>query len=31
MSIVSLLPVLGVFIAFQRLIVDGIATTGLKG
>jgi multiple sugar transport system permease protein len=31
MSLVSLLPVLGVFIAFQRLIVEGIATTGLKG
>ncbi|MGO2749531.1 MAG: carbohydrate ABC transporter permease [Pseudoclavibacter sp.] len=31
MSIVSLLPVLGVFIAFQKLLVDGIATTGLKG
>jgi multiple sugar transport system permease protein len=31
MSIVSLLPVLGVFIAFQRLLVEGIATSGLKG
>ncbi|GAA2026065.1 carbohydrate ABC transporter permease [Agromyces tropicus] len=30
MSIVSLLPVLGIFIAFQKLLVDGIATTGLK-
>jgi multiple sugar transport system permease protein len=31
MSVVSLLPVLGIFIAFQRLLVEGIATTGLKG
>ncbi|SFU21909.1 carbohydrate ABC transporter membrane protein 2, CUT1 family [Mesorhizobium sp. YR577] len=31
MSVLSLLPVIGVFIAFQRLLVEGIATTGLKG
>lgn len=31
MSALSLLPVLGVFIAFQRLLVDGIATTGIRG
>lgn len=31
MSVVSLLPVLGIFIAFQRLLVEGIATTGMKG
>lgn len=31
MSVVSLLPVLGIFIAFQRLLVEGIATSGLKG
>lgn len=31
MSILSLLPVIGIFIAFQRLLVEGIATTGLKG
>lgn len=31
MSVISLLPVLGVFIAFQRLLVEGIATSGLKG
>ena len=31
MSIVSLLPVLGVFVAFQKLLVEGIATSGLKG
>jgi multiple sugar transport system permease protein len=31
MSVLSLLPVLGIFIAFQRLLVEGISTTGLKG
>ena len=31
MSVLSLLPVIGVFIAFQRLLVEGIATTGMKG
>ena len=31
MSVVSLLPVLGIFIAFQRLLVEGISTTGLRG
>ncbi|MFE5705130.1 carbohydrate ABC transporter permease [Rhodococcus koreensis] len=31
MSVLSLLPVLGVFIAFQRLLVNGVATTGLRG
>jgi len=31
MSVVSLIPVLGVFIAFQKLLVEGIATTGMKG
>ncbi|WP_249124789.1 carbohydrate ABC transporter permease [Saccharopolyspora erythraea] len=31
MSILSLLPVLGIFIAFQRLLVEGISTTGLRG
>ncbi|MDP9933748.1 multiple sugar transport system permease protein [Paenarthrobacter nicotinovorans] len=31
MSIISLLPVLGIFIAFQRLLVEGIATSGMKG
>jgi len=31
MSIVSLLPVLGIFIAFQKLLVEGIATSGIKG
>jgi len=31
MSVLSLLPVLGIFIAFQRLLVEGISTTGLRG
>ena len=31
MGVVSLIPVIGFFIAFQRLLVEGIATTGLKG
>lgn len=30
MSTLSLLPVVGFFIAFQKLLVEGIATTGLK-
>jgi multiple sugar transport system permease protein len=30
MSVLSLLPVLGFFIAFQRLLTEGIVTTGLK-
>lgn len=31
MSVVSLLPVLTVFFIFQRYIVEGISTSGLKG
>jgi multiple sugar transport system permease protein len=31
MSVMSLLPIFGIFIAFQRLLVEGIATTGMKG
>jgi len=31
MSVVSLLPVIIVFIAFQKYIVEGIATDGIKG
>jgi len=31
MSVVSLVPVLVVFFAFQRYIVEGISMTGLKG
>ncbi|MCY6381901.1 carbohydrate ABC transporter permease [Hoeflea prorocentri] len=30
MSLLSLLPVIGFFLSFQRLLVAGIATTGLK-
>jgi len=31
MSLVSLIPVFLFFIAFQRLLVEGINTSGLKG
>jgi multiple sugar transport system permease protein len=31
MSFLSLLPVLALFVAFQRFLVQGIASTGLKG
>jgi multiple sugar transport system permease protein len=31
MSVISLLPVIALFIAFQKYLVEGIATTGLKG
>ena len=31
MSVVSLLPVIIVFILFQKYIVEGIATDGIKG
>jgi multiple sugar transport system permease protein len=31
MSVVTLLPVFGLFIFFQRLLIEGIATTGLRG
>ncbi|GHV88150.1 ABC transporter permease [Spirochaetia bacterium] len=30
-SVVALVPVIAVFLAFQRFFVEGIATTGLKG
>ncbi|GAB3742889.1 carbohydrate ABC transporter permease [Microlunatus parietis] len=30
MSILSLLPVIGFFLAFQKLLIEGISTTGLK-
>lgn len=30
MSILSLLPVFLFFVFFQRLLIDGIATTGMK-
>jgi multiple sugar transport system permease protein len=31
MSLLSLLPIVGFFLAFQRLLVEGISTTGFKG
>jgi len=31
MSILSLVPVFVIFLVFQRFIIDGVATTGLKG
>ncbi|MFI5873292.1 carbohydrate ABC transporter permease [Streptomyces sp. NPDC051445] len=31
MSLVALLPVLAFFVAFQRYLIDGMATSGLKG
>jgi multiple sugar transport system permease protein len=31
MSVLSLIPVLAIFVGFQKYIVEGISTTGLKG
>jgi multiple sugar transport system permease protein len=31
MALVSMLPIFLFFLAFQRLLVEGIATSGLKG
>lgn len=31
MSVASLIPVFILFVAFQRYLVEGISTTGLKG
>jgi multiple sugar transport system permease protein len=31
MSVVALIPVLLFFVIFQRLLIEGIATTGMKG
>jgi multiple sugar transport system permease protein len=31
MSVLSLVPVVLFFAAFQRFLVQGVATTGLKG
>ncbi|MGH3490673.1 MAG: hypothetical protein ACRDP8_22515, partial [Actinopolymorphaceae bacterium] len=31
MSFISLLPILGFFVAFQKLLLEGISTTGIKG
>ena len=30
-SVLSLIPILGFFIVFQRLLIEGIATSGIKG
>ncbi len=31
MSVLTLLPVFAFFVFFQRLLIQGISTTGLKG
>lgn len=31
MSVVALVPIFAIFLAFQRLLLEGISTTGLKG
>jgi multiple sugar transport system permease protein len=31
MSVLSLLPVIGFFLVFQRLLLEGATTSGLKG
>jgi len=31
MSLLSLVPIIGFFVAFQRLLLDGISTTGIRG
>jgi len=31
MSVISLLPVLAIFVFFQKYLIEGIATTGMKG
>jgi multiple sugar transport system permease protein len=31
MSLLSLLPIFGFFLAFQRLLLEGISTTGMRG
>jgi len=30
-SVLSLIPIFGFFIAFQRLLIEGVATSGIKG
>jgi multiple sugar transport system permease protein len=30
-SVLSLIPIVGFFIAFQRLLIEGVATSGIKG
>lgn len=31
MTTLSLVPVIVVFVAFQKLLIEGISTSGLKG
>ncbi|HLZ56595.1 MAG TPA: carbohydrate ABC transporter permease [Ktedonosporobacter sp.] len=31
MSVLSLIPIFGFFVAFQRLLIEGISTSGIKG
>jgi pectin-derived oligosaccharide transport system permease protein len=31
MSVLALVPIFLIFLAFQRLLLEGISTTGLKG
>ena len=31
MAVLSLIPIVTIFIIFQKYLVDGIATSGLKG
>jgi len=31
MSVLSLIPIVGFFVGFQRLLLDGISTTGIRG
>jgi multiple sugar transport system permease protein len=30
-SVISLIPIFGFFIAFQRLLIEGVASSGIKG
>jgi len=30
MSVVSLIPILMIFVSFQKLLTEGISTTGIK-
>ena len=31
MSTLSIIPILILFVMFQRLLIEGVATTGIKG
>jgi multiple sugar transport system permease protein len=31
MSVLSLIPIIGFFLIFQRLLIEGASTSGLKG